>query len=151
MTLLESNSHREQRAEASQVPSERAKVRPSILVVEDEPLIRMALSDFLQDRGFKVFEAASAGEAMRFLCYGDTDVSLIFSDIQLGPGCNGIDLAVWSKVHYPDIRVALTSGNPKYIEDARAHEEPAAVFSKPYDFLKLSHALHALIAAGNDP
>jgi CheY-like chemotaxis protein len=128
-----------------------ATARPSILVVEDEPLIRMALSDFLQDRGFKVFEAASAGEAMRFLCYGDTDVSLIFSDIQLGPGCNGIDLAVWSKVHYPDVRIALTSGNPKLVGDARAHEEPAAVFAKPYDFLKLSHALRALIAAGNDP
>jgi hypothetical protein len=49
------------------------------------------------------------------------------------------------------VRIALTSGNPKLVGDARAHEEPAAVFAKPYDFLKLSHALRALIAVGNDP
>jgi DNA-binding response OmpR family regulator len=125
--------------------------KPSVLVVEDEPLIRMGIADYLQDRGFRVFEAASADEAMRLLDYGDTRISLIFSDIQLGPGSNGIDLAAWTKVHYPDVRIALTSGNSRLVEDARMHEEAAAIFAKPYDFMKLTHALRALIAAGNDP
>jgi DNA-binding response OmpR family regulator len=128
-----------------------AAERASVLVVEDEPLIRMAIADYLQDHGFKVFEAANADEAMRFLQYGDVNVSLVFSDIQLGPGCNGIDLAVWSKIHFPDVRIALTSGNPKLVEDARLHEEAVAVFAKPYEFRRLTIALKALIAAGNDP
>jgi len=151
MTLLERNAHHREFAQPDKAPDNSAKAKPSILVVEDEPLIRMALADYLQDRGFKVFEAASAGEAMRFLCYGETEVSLIFSDIQLGPGCDGIDLAVWSKVHFPHVRIALASGNAKLIADARAHEEPAAVFSKPYDFSRVTSALRALITVGNDP
>src|SRR5215475_12013650 len=108
MTIVDKNL-RKGFAEAVEVLDEPKPARPSILVVEDEPLIRMAIADYLQDRDFKVFEAASADEAMRFLDYGDIDVSLIFSDIQLGPGSNGIDLAVWAKGHYPDVRVALAS------------------------------------------
>jgi CheY-like chemotaxis protein len=53
-----------------------------VLIVDDEPLLRMAAADYLTDAGFEVVEAGSAGEAMRVLDERK-DISVLFSDIQM--------------------------------------------------------------------
>jgi DNA-binding response OmpR family regulator len=124
---------------------------PSILIVEDEPLVRLALSDFLQDRGFKVFEARNGEEAMAFLSLENSTVSLVFSDINLGAGPSGLDLAVWLRRHQPDLRIALTSGSAVAIKEARLSGCASALLSKPYNFESVALALRGLIFADNDP
>ena len=57
----------------------------TILVVEDEILIRVPISQYLRDCGYKVIEAANADEAMTALQHKETIVDLVFSDIEM-PG-----------------------------------------------------------------
>lgn len=54
----------------------------TVLVVEDEPMVRMHGIDILKDAGFDVFEAADADEALLFLGDG-TEVHLLFSDVDM--------------------------------------------------------------------
>ncbi len=58
--------------------------RMVILLVEDEPLVRMFLSDLLDEAGFKVFEAVSSDEAISML-QARPDVQAIITDIEM-PG-----------------------------------------------------------------
>jgi CheY-like chemotaxis protein len=67
------------RANAFPDPKERT---PTILVVDDEVLIRMALSDFLQKCGFKVLEASNAAEAIEIVQSHLSVLDLVFSDNQ---------------------------------------------------------------------
>jgi two-component system, response regulator PdtaR len=81
-----------------------------ILVVEDEPLIRMHGIDILEDAGFDVLEAANADEAMVILNAG-TQVHLVFSDVDMPGSIDGLDLAQLVSQRWPAVRVLLTSGN----------------------------------------
>src|SRR5262249_22159457 len=60
------------------------KIRPTLLVAEDEVLVRMMIADQLRSAGYSVLEAASAQEALDVLAHS-FDVKLIFSDIRM-PG-----------------------------------------------------------------
>jgi DNA-binding NtrC family response regulator len=82
----------------------------TILIVEDEALTRIALSDYLQDRGFKVYEAPSTKDAIAILEKLGDGIDLVFADIQLSGVINGIGLATWLRNKRPDIKVVLTSG-----------------------------------------
>jgi CheY-like chemotaxis protein len=68
---------------------------PTILVVDDEVLIRMALSDFLQECGFKVLEAGNAEEAITILEQGHAVIDLVFSDVRMPGELDGFGLAKW--------------------------------------------------------
>lgn len=83
--------------------------RASILVVEDETLVRMMAAEILLDAGFKVLEACSASEAMTAL-EGRDDIVAVFSDIEMPPGMDGIALAGVVRERWPDVGVVLTSG-----------------------------------------
>jgi ActR/RegA family two-component response regulator len=109
------------------------------------------MSDFLQDRGFKVYEARNGEEAIAFLSLESSTVSLVFSDINLGDGPSGVDLAVWVHENQPDVRVALTSGSSVAIAEARLKGCASALVAKPYNFQSVALALHGLIYADNDP
>nr|WP_247887361.1 PAS domain-containing hybrid sensor histidine kinase/response regulator [Azospirillum sp. SYSU D00513] len=81
----------------------------SILLVEDDPMIRMAASALLADWGHSVSEAANANEALGILQGGDP-IDLLFSDIVMPPGMNGAELAQQAQRMRPGIAVLLTSG-----------------------------------------
>lgn len=81
----------------------------TILVVEDEILVRMPLAEYLRDCGYRVFEAASVAEAKAVLD-ADTPVDLVFSDVNLVGAENGFALASWVHQHHPATKVLLTSG-----------------------------------------
>ena len=64
----------------------------TILIVEDEALVRVIGSDALEDAGYDVLEAASADEALRLLDAND-DVRLLFTDIRMPGKLDGLQLA----------------------------------------------------------
>jgi len=80
-----------------------------VLLVEDEPLIRLVVSELLEDAGFKVVEAANAAEALVLLEAG-LPVSVLLTDVDMPTGCNGFELA--HRVHrsWPGIEILLMSG-----------------------------------------
>ena len=83
--------------------------RPVILVAEDEVLVRILISDVLQDEGYKVLEAADAREAMRVL-EARPDVHVVVTEIEMPPAPSGIELAQQVRERWPYMQVLVTSG-----------------------------------------
>jgi DNA-binding NtrC family response regulator len=101
-----------------------------VLIVDDEPLLRMAAAGYLTDAGFEVVEAGSADEAMRVLDERK-DISVLFSDIQMPGSMDGVSLATLVAIKWPFIKVLLTSGN--ITPSARSLPHKVLFLAKPYD------------------
>jgi len=104
----------------------------TVLVVEDDPLIRFAMSEQLRHDGLVVAEAADAGEAIELIEH-DPSIHVVFTDIQMPGEMDGIELAKWLAKHRPDADVILTSGNAEKSEAAIKACGRALFFAKPYD------------------
>jgi DNA-binding NtrC family response regulator len=87
--------------------------RPSILVLEDDAIIRALMVDVLEDFGALVKSFPSADEGMIYLERGDDPVDLIVSDVQMPGLLNGYDLSRVVAHRWPEVQVVLTSGNAK--------------------------------------
>lgn len=112
--------------------------RATILVVEDEPLLRMAVCDSLNDAGFAAIGAADSSEALCILGENDS-IALVFSDINLPGGMNGDELAILVRRGYPAIKVLLTSGR-------NARVDPDIPFlAKPFYFHEMRRRIEALL------
>ncbi|MGY4474804.1 response regulator [Bradyrhizobium sp. USDA 3364] len=106
------------------------RCRPLVLVVEDEPLLRMAAVDMVEEAGFEPVEAADATEAVRIL-EARFDIRIVFSDIDMPRGIDGMKLAALIRNRWPPIDIILTSGHV----DASEVDLPvrSMFFSKPYN------------------
>jgi DNA-binding NtrC family response regulator len=80
-----------------------------VLLVEDEPLVRMLGADVLTEAGFRVIEAVSATEAIALL-EARPDVLVLLSDVEMGAGSNGFQLSHAVHDRWPGIGIILTSG-----------------------------------------
>jgi CheY-like chemotaxis protein len=86
--------------------------KPTILVVEDDALLRLYATNLLEDHGFRVVEAENADAALKLLETRD-DVRLLFTDIQMPGSCDGMDLARQVYARWPSILLVITSGQVK--------------------------------------
>ena len=102
----------------------------TVLVVEDEPLLRMDISDQLQDMGFKVLEASNADEAVDMLAI-NSDIQVMFTDVDMPGGMDGLKLAAAVRDRWPPIKIIVTSGH----HVVGADQLPAEVqfIPKPYN------------------
>ena len=82
---------------------------PTILVVDDDALQRMHASDLLLGAGYKVVEAENAEAALNIL-RDQPEVRLLFTDVQMPPGCDGLELAQQVHQRWPNVRLLITSG-----------------------------------------
>ncbi len=117
--------------------------KPAVLVVEDEPLLRMMAVDLVEDAGFEALEAANADEAIKILeCR--SDIRVIFTDIDMPGSMDGLLLAAAVRDRWPPIQIILTSGHVHISEV----ELPLGglFFSKPYDHLQVTRALQTMAA-----
>ena len=92
---------------------------PTILVVEDEFLIRAMLSDYLQECGFKVLEASSADEAVGIIENVDVVIDLVLTDIRMPGAMDGFGLAQWVRTNQPNMPVILASGDANKADSVR--------------------------------
>jgi CheY-like chemotaxis protein len=101
----------------------------TILFVEDEPLIRMDMAEFLRQCGYTVAEATDAKEAMEAL-KSKLTIDLVISDIRMPGDMDGRALASWVRENHPSVQVILTSGYSR----SREHEaiENVSYLAKPY-------------------
>jgi CheY-like chemotaxis protein len=117
----------------------------TILVVEDEVLIRLSVSDFLRECGYRVLEAVQGEEAQAIFRSGEP-VELLFSDVDLGRGMNGLMLAAWVRQNYPTVRIVLASGVASMAKEA-ADICDAPLLAKPYSYEMLGDHIKRLLAA----
>ena len=109
----------------------------TILVAEDEILIRSLAAEHLRAAGFNVLEASNAAEAIDVLGSGEP-VDLLFTDIAMPGLMNGAMLARWVHAHRPDVQVVLASGS-----SALARSLPGErLFLKPYDLGQVESYIH---------
>jgi CheY-like chemotaxis protein len=80
-----------------------------VLVVEDELLLRMRAVDMVEDAGFTSVEAVDADEAVAIL-ESRSDISLLFTDIQMPGSMDGLKLAHAVHRRWPSIKIILVSG-----------------------------------------
>ena len=121
--------------------------RHSILVVEDEVLVRMAVVEDLLQAGYSVLEAATAEEAIALLD-GGAHVDLVFSDIQMPGALDGVALRRIVKEQFPSIAIILTSGHVKPPREALGDD--AIFVPKPYPPGDLLEILARTIDQGRD-
>jgi len=117
------------------------KVKPVVLVVEDEFLLRMDSVEILEDEGFEVIPAANADEAIAVLS-ARSDIRLVFTDIQMPGSMDGLKLARFVRNRWPPIKIVATSGHVP----AGADDLPTgSVFlPKPYSGAELVSTLRDL-------
>ncbi len=113
-----------------------AELRPeanheTVLIVEDEVLVRMVIADYLRECGYRVIEAGSAAEAITVLTSPEP-VDVVFSDIQMPGTMDGFGLATWVRQNRPGLKVLLTSGNARAASAAGDLCEAGPLEQKPY-------------------
>jgi DNA-binding response OmpR family regulator len=121
----------------------------TILVVEDEVLVRLAVAEFLRECGYRVFEAANVDEAKAVLD-ATPSVDVVFSDVNMPGAADGFTLATWIRARHPDVRVILTSGLTGSARRAKDLCEEAPLIEKPYDHETVLARVRELIRRRDD-
>ena len=108
-------------------------VADTVLVVEDEVLIRMVIAQYLRDCGYRVIEAASADEAVIVLKQSELRIDAVLSDVEMPGTMDGFGLARWVRQNRAGLEVILV-GSPARAADAAADLcESGPAFAKPYE------------------
>lgn len=119
----------------------RAAAGQIVLLVDDEPLARMTLSDMLYEAGFWTVEAADADQALHMLESRD-DIRIVFLDIVMRHGIDGLALAKLIRQRWPHIHIVLASG--KMYAPEQALPDRAVFFHKPYRSRDVVPVLHRM-------
>jgi two-component system, response regulator PdtaR len=99
----------------------------TVLVVEDDAMMRTKLAEELQDAGYLVVEASDGTEALEILIVR-RDVKIVISDIRMPGPIDGVELCRRVRSGYPGMKIVLSSGEPN-AADSAAHD---GFFVKPY-------------------
>jgi CheY-like chemotaxis protein len=124
----------------------------TILVVDDEVLIRLVIAEYLRECGYTVHEAAHADEAIAVLDTPDITIDLVLSDVQMpGGSIDGFGLARWVRRHHPEVKVLLTSGAARSTEIAGELCERGPFLAKPYEPSVALERIKHLLATAQRP
>jgi two-component system NtrC family sensor kinase len=116
----------------------------TVLLVEDNAEVADVARSYFEELGYKVKQASSAPAGLDLL-ESENDIDVVFSDILMPGGMNGLQLADAVRQRFPKIAVLLTTGYSSSVRDALA--QGFAVLQKPYDLAALQRALHETLAA----
>jgi NO-binding membrane sensor protein with MHYT domain/nitrogen-specific signal transduction histidine kinase/ActR/RegA family two-component response regulator len=116
-----------------------------ILLVEDDPSVAAVTEMMLVDLGHKVQRAANADEALRVL-WSEAEIDVLFSDVVMPGGMNGVELAKQAAIQRPLLRVLLTSGYAGESLDEWLSQGAWPFLRKPFLATELAEALE-----GSDP
>jgi two-component sensor histidine kinase/CheY-like chemotaxis protein len=117
----------------------------NVLVVEDEMVLRLRAVDIVEDAGFTAVEAVSADEALAIL-ESRSDISLLFSDIQMPGSMDGLKLAHAVHERWPAIKIILVSGQIKPSDGDRPAD--SRFFGKPLVVKQMIGELQQMVGAG---
>jgi two-component sensor histidine kinase/ActR/RegA family two-component response regulator len=118
---------------------------PNVLIVEDEMVLRMRAVDIVEDAGFNPVEAINADEAMTIL-ESRSDISLLFTDIQMPGTMDGLKLAHAVHDRWPGIKIILVSGQIKPSDSEKP--EDSRFFGKPIGVQQMVAHLQEMIGDG---
>ena len=128
-------------------PRNQSNALRTILVVDDEEVVRMLVTRALVEAGFRVVEAGHGTAALAVLESGTYDVDLVLCDLVM-PDVNGRDLARWLATHRPGLPILLISGYPlPYLEAHDLYEPGLPLLRKPFLPSRLLEAVDETLSA----
>ena len=117
----------------------------TVLVVEDEPVVRSVIIEMLRDQGYLTREAPDGPAGLRILRL-DEPVDLLLTDIGL-PGMNGRQLADQARELRPDLKILFMTGYAENASNAEGFLQPGMdMITKPFDLGNLSQRVRAIIS-----
>jgi len=135
----------EQGSTAGSAPMPRAEAGETVLVVDDEPTVRMLIGDTLTELGYRTIEAADAASGLQVL-ESDAKIDLLITDIGLPGGMNGKQMADAARARRPALKVLFITGYAENATIANGHLEPGMhVMSKPFPIDNLAARIRAII------
>jgi hypothetical protein len=117
----------------------------TVLVVEDEPVVRGVILEMLGDQGYRAIEAADGPSGLRLLRM-NAQIDLLITDVGL-PGMNGRQLADLARETRPDLKILFITGYAESVAIADGFLQPGMeMITKPFDLDHLSRRIRAMIS-----
>lgn len=123
------------------MPTTPAATQPTILVVEDDDIVRMLIVDVLEELEYQVLEADGCEQALRFLRDQQQDIALMMTDVGL-PVMDGRELAKQARLERPHLPVLFASGYAESIDVP----EGMSVIGKPFSIDQLRDKVKRILA-----
>jgi PAS domain S-box-containing protein len=127
-------------------PDTRRPARDSagtVLIVEDEPAVLDVATEIFDSLGYDVLTATDASHAIEVLAR-DVSIDVLFSDVVMPNGMNGVELSRIARQMRPNIKVLLASGYPMSALPREGLDEGVSFISKPYRWTELADKLRSL-------
>ncbi len=129
--------------------SEHAATGETVLVVEDEPVVRGVILEMLADQGYRTLEAVDGPAGLRILRTGER-IDLLVTDVGL-PGMNGRQLADQARETRPDLKILFITGYAESVAIADGFlQKGMEMITKPFDLGNLSRRIRAMVSDRND-
>jgi DNA-binding NtrC family response regulator len=124
------------------------KSTETVLVVEDEVLVRLVIAQYLRDCGYRVVEAAHADEALLVLRKAELDIDMVFTDVEMPGSMDGFALAQWVRSNRPGMEVILAGTVKRAVEAASdLCDQGNNNVPKPYDPQNIHDRIRRLLAS----
>nr|WP_245438945.1 PAS domain-containing sensor histidine kinase [Methylorubrum zatmanii] len=128
----------------------RSEQGETVLIVDDEPTVRMLVSDILEDLGYTAIEAGDSATGLKVL-QSDVRIDLLVTDVGLPGGMNGRQMADAARVSRPDLRVLFITGYAENAVLGNGHLAPGmAVLTKPFAIETMAARIRSMIEAGQE-
>ena len=123
----------------------------TILVVDDEDLVRELVERTLREEGYRVQQASHGTAAIGLLELHAPSVSLVICDLVM-PILGGREVSDWIKQHCPEVPILFISGYPRaYLEAYHLYDPSVPMLRKPFLPSKLLEAVEELVTARPTP
>nr|WP_259104948.1 PAS domain-containing protein [Pseudomonas sp. JUb42] len=126
----------------------RSEQGETVLVVDDEPTVRMLVSDVLEELGYVAIEVGDSAAGLKVL-QSNTRIDLLVTDVGLPGGLNGRQLADAARVSRPDLKVLFITGYAEHSILGDGQLAPGmAVLTKPFSIETISLRMRAMLESG---
>jgi PAS domain S-box-containing protein len=124
--------------------ADHAKTGETVLVVEDEPVVRGVILEMLQDQGYRTLQAVDGPSGLAML-RGDARIDLLVTDVGL-PGINGRQLADQARETRPELKILFITGYAESVAMADGFLQPGMeMITKPFDLENLARRVRAMV------
>lgn len=128
-------------------PDSRANRPRTILVVDDEDLVRGLVARTLEQAGYRILQASHGGAAIGLLEHDPNAVDLVVCDLAM-PVVGGKEVAEWMREHCPAVPLLFISGYPRaYLEAHNLFDPAVPMLRKPFLPSRLLEAVEEQVAA----
>lgn len=119
-------------------------MRRAVLIVDDEPIVRMDVAEIVSEGGFEPYEAANTAEALAMLQAAPDTFAAVITDIDMPGSRSGVVLANHVSHLWPEIRTIILSGGRRPLNGVLPHGTP--FLSKPFSKVDISAAISSSAA-----